>query len=98
MTQGWPWRSRHTTSSRPWISTPVTPPGARPAASVRSVHSATGRRLSGCRWITEVLNLDGMVATPSIMLPLGTEAPDFALPDPSGTIHRRDDFADAPAL
>jgi len=39
-----------------------------------------------------------MVATPSTMLPLGIEAPDFALPDPAGTLHRRDDFADAPAL
>ncbi len=32
------------------------------------------------------------------MLPLGTEAPDFELPDPDGAIHRRDDFAAAPAL
>jgi len=32
------------------------------------------------------------------MLPLGTEAPDFELPDADGTIHRRDDFASAPAL
>lgn len=28
-----------------------------------------------------------MVATPSSMLPLGTDAPEFALPDPSGSIH-----------
>ncbi len=33
-----------------------------------------------------------MVATPSAMVPLGTEAPDFALPDPSGVVHRRDDL------
>lgn len=39
-----------------------------------------------------------MVATPSTMLPLGTEAPNFELADPAGTIHRRDDFAGAPAL
>jgi peroxiredoxin len=39
-----------------------------------------------------------MVATASTMLPLGTEAPNFELPDTSGVIHRRDDFADAPAL
>ena len=32
------------------------------------------------------------------MLPLGTEAPDFALPDPDGTVHRLEDFADAPGL
>ena len=28
-----------------------------------------------------------MVLTPSTMLPLGSEAPDFALPDPSGQVH-----------
>jgi peroxiredoxin len=39
-----------------------------------------------------------MTVTPSTMLPLGTEAPDFRLPDPSGRIVSRDDFADAPAL
>lgn len=40
-----------------------------------------------------------MVATPSVMLPLGTPAPDFALPDPSGTVHTLDEVAgDAPAL
>ncbi|MGQ0805333.1 MAG: thioredoxin family protein [Actinomycetota bacterium] len=38
------------------------------------------------------------MAVTSTMLPLGTEAPDFELPDPGGEIHRRDDFADAPAL
>jgi peroxiredoxin len=38
------------------------------------------------------------MAATSTMLPLGTEAPDFELPDPDGTIHRRDDFVDAPAL
>jgi peroxiredoxin len=32
------------------------------------------------------------------MLPLGTPAPDFRLPDPSGRLVARDDFADAPAL
>lgn len=39
-----------------------------------------------------------MAATPSTMLPLGTAAPDFALPDTDGRTVRRDDFADAPAL
>ncbi|MBA2326418.1 MAG: thioredoxin family protein [Actinobacteria bacterium] len=38
------------------------------------------------------------MAATSTMLPLGTEAPDFALPDLDGTIHHRDDFAGAPAL
>ena len=32
------------------------------------------------------------------MLPLGTEAPDFRLPDPSGKMFARDDFKQAPAL
>jgi peroxiredoxin len=39
-----------------------------------------------------------MVATPSTMLPLGTPAPDFSLPDPTGRVVARDDFADRPAL
>jgi peroxiredoxin len=39
-----------------------------------------------------------MVATPSTMLPLGTQAPDFHLPDTDGNIVSRDDFRDAPAL
>ena len=39
-----------------------------------------------------------MVATNSTMLPLGTEAPDFRLPDTEGEIVSRDDFADAPGL
>ncbi|MEO7556190.1 MAG: thioredoxin family protein [Acidimicrobiales bacterium] len=34
-----------------------------------------------------------MVATPSTMLPLGTTAPEFALPDPSGTEHTLDSVA-----
>ena len=34
-----------------------------------------------------------MVATNSAMLPLGTIAPDFELPDPSGTAYRLDDIA-----
>jgi len=32
------------------------------------------------------------------MLPLGTPAPDFRLPDPNGQLVARDDFAAAPAL
>ena len=39
-----------------------------------------------------------MVRTESTMLALGTRAPDFKLPDPSGKVFARDDFAKAPAL
>jgi peroxiredoxin len=39
-----------------------------------------------------------MAVTPSTMLPLGTEAPDFRLPDASGKTVSRDDFAASPAL
>jgi peroxiredoxin len=39
-----------------------------------------------------------MVAVASTMLPLGTEAPDFELPEPSGKVWTRDDFASAAAL
>lgn len=39
-----------------------------------------------------------MAETPSTMLPLGTEAPDFSLPDTDGATVSRDDFAGAPAL
>jgi peroxiredoxin len=39
-----------------------------------------------------------MVAVQSTMLPLGTIAPDFALPDPSGRIVSLDDLAGARAL
>ncbi len=39
-----------------------------------------------------------MARTPSTMLPLGTPAPDFALPDVEGRIWSRDDFAQAPGL
>jgi peroxiredoxin len=39
-----------------------------------------------------------MVAVPSTMLPLGTPAPDFRLPDTDGRAVARDDFRDAPAL
>jgi peroxiredoxin len=38
------------------------------------------------------------MAVSSLMVPLGTPAPDFALPDPAGTTVRRDDLAGAPAL
>ena len=34
----------------------------------------------------------------SSMVPLGTQAPDFTLPDTSGTMTGRDDFTAAPAL
>lgn len=39
-----------------------------------------------------------MALTPSTMLPLGTLAPDFSLPDTNGRIVSLRDFADAPAL
>lgn len=39
-----------------------------------------------------------MVATSSTMVELGSPAPDFDLPDPSGTRHTLADFADAPVL
>jgi peroxiredoxin len=39
-----------------------------------------------------------MALTPSTMLALGTPAPDFRLPDPSGRTVARDDFRDAKAL
>jgi len=41
-----------------------------------------------------------MARTPSIMLPLGTEAPDFSLPDTTqgGAVVSRDDFAGTPGL
>jgi len=38
------------------------------------------------------------MAVSSLMVPLGTAAPDFALPNTAGTVFQRDDFADAPAL
>ena len=39
-----------------------------------------------------------MAATASTMLPLGTLAPDFHLPDTAGRVVSRDDFAGCPAL
>jgi thiol-disulfide isomerase/thioredoxin len=39
-----------------------------------------------------------MAKTPSTMLPLGSPAPAFRLPDPAGKLVSRDDFRDAPAL
>jgi len=39
-----------------------------------------------------------MAETPSTMLPLGTNAPPFRLPDPQGKWVSLDDFKDAPAL
>ena len=39
-----------------------------------------------------------MAETPSTMLPLGTQAPPFRLPDPQGKWVSLDDFRDAPAV
>jgi peroxiredoxin len=39
-----------------------------------------------------------MALTPSTMLPLGTEAPDFKLPDTNGKTVALEDFKDKPAL
>lgn len=39
-----------------------------------------------------------MSLTPSTMIELGTPAPDFALPEPDGTIVTRDEFAGEPLL
>jgi peroxiredoxin len=39
-----------------------------------------------------------MVSVPSTMMPLGTEAPPFSLPDTDGGTVSLDDFRDAPAL
>jgi len=39
-----------------------------------------------------------MARTPSTMLPLGTEAPDFRLPDFAGQMHALADFRDRSAL
>ena len=39
-----------------------------------------------------------MVATASVMLPLGTAAPEFSLPDTGGRLVSLSDFEDAPAL
>jgi peroxiredoxin len=41
---------------------------------------------------------DRMAETPSTMLPLGTKAPPFRLPDPTGKIVSSDDFKNAPAF
>jgi len=38
------------------------------------------------------------MAASSLMVPLGTQAPDFTLPDATGTMVGRDDFTAAPAL
>lgn len=39
-----------------------------------------------------------MALTPSTMIPLGTAAPDFALPEPDGSIVTREQFAGEPLL
>jgi peroxiredoxin len=41
---------------------------------------------------------DPMAETPSTMLPLGTKAPDFRLPDPQGKFVSSDDFKNVPAF
>lgn len=44
------------------------------------------------------LQIRGMALTPSTMLPLGTVAPDFELPDTNGELVSLADFKGAPAL
>jgi peroxiredoxin len=44
------------------------------------------------------LQIQGMALTPSTMLPLGTTAPDFKLPDTNGKTVSLSDFKNAPAL
>ena len=44
------------------------------------------------------LHISSMVATNSTMLPLGTKAPDFRLPDTAGKMVSVGDFKNAPAL
>src|SRR5271170_7599993 len=39
-----------------------------------------------------------MAETPSMMVPLGTKAHPFRLPDPVGSVHSLDEFGKAPAL
>src|SRR5271154_7102889 len=46
----------------------------------------------------ETLCFNDMSLTPSAMLPLGTSAPDFRLPDTNGKIVSLADFKSAPAL
>ena len=38
------------------------------------------------------------MAASSLMVPLGSQAPDFTLPDTTGTMIGRDDFTAAPGL
>ncbi len=82
---------------------------ARGARSLECRGDVSADRLGSYRFVLPVtralcdknfLKLRGtfMVLTPSTMLPLGTAAPDFALPNIHGRLVRLDDFADAPAL
>jgi peroxiredoxin len=47
---------------------------------------------------TAPFQIQGMALTPSTMLPLGTTAPDFKLPDTNGKTVSLSDFKNAPAL
>ena len=64
--------------------------------------ATTSKRLPGGRVAGAPAACDkkeiAVVRTPSTMLPLGTDAPAFSLPDTEGNIVSREDFAGLPAL
>jgi peroxiredoxin len=70
----------------PGISSPPKSPGESPRWTSRNESRGRKLRRIAC------------MAVSSQMVPLGTPAPDFALPDLSGRTVRRDDFAAAPGL
>jgi peroxiredoxin len=69
------------------------------------LHSGSTNRVAACGIVKSGLDNPfaafenrSMALTPSTMLPLGTIAPDFRLPDTSGKIVSRDDFKEKAAL